>query len=601
MPRPLQKPASLWPPPKCLLRRLSKASTMSQSRSRREEKQPSQILQRPRTAHGTFLRILTINDVYNLETYPRFAWGVQAAKDVQGDLDCVVKSFLSGDFLSPAVHTSLDNGKALMGGLNMAKVDYLSLGNHEFDIGFGCLEARIKEFTSGTFLNSNIKEPAFLERDYPDHIIFDIGERKAVIGAYLTDKIDIYPPNWTPTISPIDSCIPTTWEKAKKSLGGRVPDLFIPMTHQLVHQDAATYKQISKHAELSCRTPVMLGGHDHEVYLQESACGMIIKVGYNAQKVGVVDVWWDVDGQMHSSVNLVPIGEFPEYQAGKEYAQRKARQLDELMSVPITTIPFSASTKLIRFEETPMAKFLMSSVKKGLRQFKVEVAMLQAGAIRGLSDYQTGPFTMGGLFAEFAYELKIGIVDVPGWVVAQTVKSTRSLPKPAPPFVHLDEECTVNELHDVLTLDGKPIELDKVYRCCTWLNALKGVDNLQPLVDYVRDNNLMPDDEICIPGKETVLKLWMREAWRKVVHFDEWDADHDGHVSQEELKTGLDKTLALLDKNGDGVVDTEELVALLEKNMHVEHSRALAVKMFKVLGEDHDGVLSRKALSKLVT
>ena len=86
---------------------------MSQKRSRRKEKPPSQILQRPRTAHGTFLRILTINDVYNLETYPRFAWGVQAAKDVQGDLDCVVKSFLPGDFLSPAVHTSLDNGKAL--------------------------------------------------------------------------------------------------------------------------------------------------------------------------------------------------------------------------------------------------------------------------------------------------------------------------------------------------------------------------------------------------------------------------------------------------------------------------------------------------------
>lgn len=167
--------------------------------------------------------------------------------------------------------------------------------------------------------------------------------------------------------------------------------------------------------------------------------------------------------------------------------------------------------------------------------------------------------------------------------------------------MHLDEEGTVNELHDVLTLDGKPIEMDKVDRCCTWLNALKGVDNLQPLVDYVRDNNLMPDDDICIPGKQTVLKLWLREAWRKVVHFDEWDADHDGHVSQEELKIGLDKTLALLDKNGDGVVDKEELVALLEKNMHVEHNRELAVEMFKVLDEDHDGLLSRKELAKLVT
>ena len=55
----------------------------------------------------------------------------------------------------------------------------------------------------------------------------------------------------------------------------------------------------------------------------------------------------------------------------------------------------------------------------------------------------------------------------------------------------------------------------------------------------------------------------------------------------------LDKILALLDNSGDGVVDKAELVAFLEKNMHVEHNRALAVKMFKVLDEDHDGVISK--------
>ena len=63
----------------------------------------------------------------------------------------------------------------------------------------------------------------------------------------------------------------------------------------------------------------------------------------------------------------------------------------------------------------------------------------------------------------------------------------------------------------------------------------------------------------------------------------------------------LDKILALLDNSGDGVVDKVELVAFLEKNMHVEHNRALAVKMFKVLDEDHDGLLSRRELAKLVT
>jgi len=52
---------------------------------------------RPRTACGTFLRIVTVNDVYKLDNYPRVASAVAAAKKAAAALDCVVISTLPGD------------------------------------------------------------------------------------------------------------------------------------------------------------------------------------------------------------------------------------------------------------------------------------------------------------------------------------------------------------------------------------------------------------------------------------------------------------------------------------------------------------------------
>merc|ERR1719393_942763 len=57
---------------------------------------------RPRHAAGKFLRILTINDCYKLDHYPRMAAAVEAAKAEADSLGCVVTSHLNGDFLSLA-------------------------------------------------------------------------------------------------------------------------------------------------------------------------------------------------------------------------------------------------------------------------------------------------------------------------------------------------------------------------------------------------------------------------------------------------------------------------------------------------------------------
>mmetsp|Transcript_36129 Transcript_36129/g.66246 ORF Transcript_36129/g.66246 Transcript_36129/m.66246 type:complete len:582 (-) Transcript_36129:79-1824(-) len=572
---------------------------------------PHHVLTRPKTAHGTFLRILQINDVYKLENYANFAAASNAARSASQDLDCVVKSFLVGDFLSPSILTALDNGKALLKGLNLSTVEYVCLGNHEFDIGLESLDNRLKDF-QGTVINSNADGPDFLTQ-YPKHCIVDIGERKAVLGAFLTDQMDIYPPNARPALRPIDDCCVSTWEAAKeeclKSAAGKVPDLFLPMTHQLMHQDRDTAVFLAKHQELSERTPIILGGHDHEVYVEEVGNSMITKMGVDGEKIGVIDIWWTESGERKTSISVLPCEEFPREPKAEAFAVEKAKGLERAMSLPIMELKQTGSTKKVRFEESYIAKFLLKYLKYSLFDRKVDVAMIQAGAVRASADYEPGDFILGDLFKEFAFDLPIGVVDVPGSIIAESVHNTRIAAKPAPQFLHLDEDCEVaiddDGKHVVTQLNGAPIIPDKIYRVATWNNTLNGVNDIEPLLSYVRSKNIVPDDEVCLGAKELIVKYCMKDAWRHLFELE----GHDLEITVEDATQAVENTFEKIDEDGNGLVDVGELCKYIKKEggngpsiglMRRARSSILAIKMMEVVDFDRDGMVSSKDLNEFV-
>jgi hypothetical protein len=145
----------------------------------------------------------------------------------------------------------------------------------------------------------------------------------------------------------------------------------------------------------------------------------------------------------------------------------------------------------------------LSILKSGLnrKHQSVDCAIIQAGAIRGKADYESTSSALsrlGDLYSEFAFETPIGIVDVPGWVLAEIVQNTQSVTKPAPQFLHLDSSCIVEQLGDkhVLThVNSAPLVMDQLYRICTWNNTLHGVNDIQPLLSFVQANTTALDDQ----------------------------------------------------------------------------------------------------------
>jgi 2',3'-cyclic-nucleotide 2'-phosphodiesterase (5'-nucleotidase family)/Ca2+-binding EF-hand superfamily protein len=534
---------------------------------------------RPASAHGQFLRIITVNDVYKLTHYPRVATAIKQARSSASRNDCVVKSFINGDWLSPCILSAIDGGKAMTQALDVVDLDYACLGNHEFDLGIDAIANRLRKLERCTCVNSNVNNS---ELDFlPRHSIFDVGARTVAVGGFVIAKPSIYSPSVRPDAEQIDDAIPKTWTAMKEAMGGKAPDLFLPMTHNFIKEDRATGEAIAKHEELSSRTPVILGGHEHEVYVDEAGRSTVVKVGHDGENIGLIDIWWTESGEMRKSISVLPSAELPPDEEVAEFTKKQEDFLASMMSCPIAVHCEPLDSTRVRFGPSGLASFLLTLLKQALVLKGVEVALLQAGSFRGYKRYEPGQLTMGDLFSELVYDCTCAVVMLPGRVIADSLTTTRiGLHDPAqvdqvrgrPMLLHADEDVTIEATaveggdagemgYEVTALNGRPIEPDRLYKVVIYNYLLTGpMDVIPPLVDYVSQSGLaVPDEETCLPAKVIIIEHCMKECWRTLTHMDEWDDDHDGQLSAEEVRVHLEEVFDKFDADGDGSIDVQEL------------------------------------------
>lgn len=134
---------------------------------------------------------------------------------------------------------------------------------------------------------------------------------------------------------------------------------------------------IAEHPSLKDKTPVVLGGHEHEVYVEVCGGSTIVKVGAEAELLGMIDIWWDESGRLHSHVSTQPSSEFDQDKTMQAYVDKKQALLNQAMCTPIASLKHSMSSERVRYEPSDVASFLLSSVKQGLQDQGVELAMIQ--------------------------------------------------------------------------------------------------------------------------------------------------------------------------------------------------------------------------------
>eukprot|EP00438_Fugacium_kawagutii_P027181 Skav234840 [mRNA] locus=scaffold1428:228913:238504:- [translate_table: standard] len=263
----------------------------------------STLPQRPPNAVGQFLRMLSINDAPWMDQGAQAHITPRQAKRLSKSMQCVVTSHMCGDFMGPCLHTSLearedttsavskDGGITMMEALNFAKLDYVSLGNHEHLDGNAGMLPLVVPPTKGKLLNTNGKDEQL--KSLPEYDV-DVGGKKVLIVGLCIADPSIYAANSCPApwqdgehLSPQGH--PTVLHARLKdaSRKGHYIDLVVPMTHQLIEDDrllAAPWlsdlssstrgeEQFEMHETMSGKAPVILGGHEHTVFEEEPDTG----------------------------------------------------------------------------------------------------------------------------------------------------------------------------------------------------------------------------------------------------------------------------------------------------------------------------------------
>jgi len=205
--------------------------------------------------------------------------------------------------------------------------------------------------------------------------------------------------------------------------------------------------------------------------------------------------------------------------------------------------------------------FLSNKKKK-----KIDAVILMGGNIRGNEDYPDDAFfSLETLEAEIKPDEVLGFVDMPGHVMAAGIEFTHS-GDPRPGWFQYDDGITQDpQTKKVLTVGGKPLEPNRVYRVAT---KIKDLTNGQspPLKAYYEEHpELLPSKGQYINIHSQLMSFFARGMFRKL-----WDAttelipdpevvaeDHSHPVNMDRIEGKL--RISVLDQDNDGFVSVDDI------------------------------------------
>ena len=242
--------------------------------------------------------ILQINDVYEIAPLSNGTVGGMARvatiyKQLKAE-NPNTYFVLAGDFLNPSVIGTLSHdgkrikGKQMIEVMNVAGIEYVTLGNHEFDLDYADLQQRINE-SDFTWVVANAKyksekellTPFFKQKQenkssFPSSVILRAGNlRIGMIGLMLPVEIGFLK-------------VENQLEVAQKEYNSLKDstDFVLALTHQTIEADKIL-------AEKMQMIPLIMGGHEHDNMKVKVGESVICKADANAKTVYIHRLRYD--------------------------------------------------------------------------------------------------------------------------------------------------------------------------------------------------------------------------------------------------------------------------------------------------------------------
>jgi 5'-nucleotidase len=387
-----------------------------------------------------WLRIIQVNDVYELENFPPFKTLVDENKHGP-DKTLVI---LAGDFLGPSLLSSLDKGRGMVDTMNACGITQVCFGNHETDVPMPELAQRVMADSKFVWLNTNMRElDEKLDIETEAHQVIHVthGDHAKNIGllGLLTEDPSVYRPG-SFAGAKIEPVLATA-EAYMKVLEPLGLDLVIPLTHQRMNIDRDFCNKFGK------TFPIVIGGHDHEPYDETIQGSRVVKTGMNADNTAIIDITWKIDDNGAScsepeiKVDMVPTKTYTPDPEIEKRVRGHERILHELEQAKIFRInqwlpennkeePFSTQDN--RLGPSNGSQVFCTLLRMGMR---AHCCIMNSGNIRAGKVYPKDQewFTWSDLKAELPFPAKICAVEIPGRVLEGVISYSRRMARQDPP------------------------------------------------------------------------------------------------------------------------------------------------------------------------
>jgi len=209
------------------------------------------------------------------------------------------------------------------------------------------------------------------------------------------------------------------------------------------------------------------------------------------------------------------------------------------------------------------------------------------GNIRAARDYPDESFfSMEDLMSEVKEEEVVGLVEMPGWLIAQGIKATHDGPRSG--YFQYDDGVLEDSEMNVLRVSHSPLEPNRMYRVATKIPDLTNGQS-PPLKKYFSARmHELPSEEVLFNIHVVLMSHFARTAWRRIWRMG--DTTGDGKINE----------LEAIDLDCDGKITLDDIKRCVQKLGMQTHEDAdtLAEYIFKYADHDGDGRIGSKDLAR---
>lgn len=414
--------------------------------------------------------IFSFNDIYSINGVEDRG-GLARLKTMLEQEKLTAKNSIvtvNGDFLGPSFASLTTKGRHIVDLFDYIGVDYVVVGNHEFDFGTKELLKTIRKSKFKWFASNVFHHGKLMAGTKEFEIISVAGKKIGIFGVCTPDVKNLSNPGPDVHFSPPIKESQKIVDKLKKN----DVDIIIALTHQTLDEDLELARQIAG-------IDLILGGHDHYPATLLRYGTLIHKSGHDANFLVRIDLDMVTKNDKVEFIptwKMIPITEQITEEnivAEKIAVALSDKHINYLSKEVMFGNDFDMRQDVVRSKENSLGNLIADFIRFDL---KADCAFINAGFLRGDAFYKKGQkIVLSEFIKAVPFTDEVLLIEVTGAQIKEVLEYTLSkAPKDSKTFPQLsginikyDSTKPVGDRISEVLINGKLLVNNDRYRLAT--------------------------------------------------------------------------------------------------------------------------------------